>query len=110
MLQHHWSLLCYLSPALVLVISCWPGLDEYRCWVRSRLNAVSLAISFLVSMAYGVYTTVIYRSIRDDFLLVSMDIGTYMRLDLHLVSAKGCLGSICISLCGWKGVIFSLET
>ena len=30
-----------------------------------------LAISFLVSMSYGVYTIVIYRSIRDDFLLIS---------------------------------------
>ena len=50
-----------------------------------------------------------HRIIRDDFLLVSVDIGTYMRLDLLLGSAKGCLGSTCISLCGWKGVILSLS-
>ena len=53
-------------------------------------------------MIYGVYTTVFHRSIRDDFLLVFVDIGTYMRLDLLLGSAKGCLGSTCISLCGWN--------
>ena len=55
-------------------------------------------------MIYGIYTIVIYRIIRDDFLLISVDIGTYMRLNLLLGSAKGCLGSTCISLCGWKGV------
>ena len=60
-------------------------------------------------MVYGVYTPVIYRNIRDDFFLVSVDIGTYMRLDLLLGSAKGCLGSTCISLCGGKGVILSLS-
>ena len=63
----------------------------------------------LVSLIYGLYTTVIYRSIRDDFLLVSLDIGIFMRLDVLLTSAKGCLGSTCISLCGWKGVILSLS-
>ena len=50
-----------------------------------------------------------YRSISNDFLLVSVDIGTYMRLDLLLGSAKGCPGSTCISLCGWKGVKLSLS-
>ena len=39
------------------------------------------------------------------WLFVSVDFGTYMRLDLLLGSAKGCLGSTCTSLCGWKGVI-----
>ena len=68
-----------------------------------------LAISFLVSMISGVFTIVIYRSIRDDNPLVSVDIGTYMRLDLLLGSAKGCLGSTCISLCGWKALILSLS-
>ena len=43
-----------------------------------------------------------FSQFRDDFLLVSVDIGTYMRLDLLLGSARGCLGSTCISLCGWK--------
>ena len=33
----------------------------------------------------------------------------HMRLDPLLGSAKGCLGSTCISLCGWKGVILSLS-
>ena len=67
--------------------------------------------SFLVYMndLHGVYTTVVYRIIHDDFLLVFVDIGTYMRLDLLLGSAKGCLGSTCISLCGWKGVVLSLS-
>ena len=32
-----------------------------------------------------------------------------MRLDLLLGSAKGRLGSMCISLCGWKGVVLSLS-
>ena len=32
-----------------------------------------------------------------------------MRLDLLPGSAKGCPGSTCISLCGWKGVILSLS-
>ena len=39
---------------------------------------------------------------------VSMDLGTCLRLDLLLGSAKGCLGSTCISLCGWK-VYYSLQ-
>ena len=72
--------------------------------VCSCLNAVSLAISVLVSMIYGVYTTVIYCNIHHDFLFISVDIGTYMRLDLLVGSAKGCLSSTCTSLCGWKGV------
>ena len=37
----------------------------------------------------GLYTSVVHRSIRDDTLLNSMDIGTFMRLDLLLGSAKG---------------------
>ena len=36
-------------------------------------------------MMNGLFTTIIYRSIRDDFLFISVDIGTYMRLDLLLV-------------------------
>ena len=59
-------------------------------------------------MICGVYTTVIYRSLHDGFPLTSMDVGTYMRLDLLLGSAKGCPGSTCISLCGWKGVTLSV--
>ena len=57
------------------------GLDEYRFRVCSCLHAVSLANFFLVAVIYGVYTSVIYRSIRDDFPLASVDIGTYMRLE-----------------------------
>ena len=79
--------------------------DAYRFRVCSCLHAVSLANPFLVSMIYGVYTIAVHRNIRDDCLLVSVDIGTYMQLDLLLGSAKGCLGSTCISLCGWKGVL-----
>ena len=96
-LQHNWSLLCYLSPALILVISCWPWLDEYRFRVCTCLHAVSLANIFLVSMIYGVHTIVIYRNILDDLLLVSVDIGTYMLLDLLLRSAKKCLASACVA-------------
>ena len=66
-------------------------------------------------MTHGGYTTVIqllhnyviYRSNRDDFLLIAVDIGTYMRLDVPLGSAKKCLGNTYISLCGWKGVKLS---
>ena len=36
------------------------------------LNAVSLAISFLVPMIYGVHTTVIHRYVGDNSLLVSV--------------------------------------
>ena len=39
---------------------------ENRFRVCSCLNAVSLAISFLVSMIYGVYIIVTFRSILDD--------------------------------------------
>ena len=52
---------------------------------------------------------VIYRSIRDNVLSISVDIGTYTRLDLLRGSVEGCLGSTCIGLCGWKGVILSLS-
>ena len=78
MLQHNWSLLCCLSPALVLLSSCWPGLDENRFRVCRCLYAVSLAFSFLVSMIYGAYTTARHRSARDDSLVVSVDMGTNM--------------------------------
>ena len=43
-----------------------------------------------------------YRGIRDAFLFVSVEFRTYLRLDLLPGSARGCLGSTCISLCGWK--------
>ena len=48
-LQHHWSLLCSLAPALVLVISCCPSTD--KSWVRECrcLNAASLAFYFSVA-------------------------------------------------------------
>ena len=93
-----------------LYISCWPGLHEYRFSVCRCLKAVSLAIFFFFSMIYGVYITVIYHSVRDDFLCSSVDIETYMRLDLLLGSAKGCLDSTCISLCAsWNGVTLSLS-
>ena len=55
---------------------CHISLSRFR--VCSSLNTVCLAFSFLVSMSFGVHTTFIHRSIRDDFLLVSVDIGTYM--------------------------------
>ena len=35
--------------------------------------------------------------------------GTILRLDVILGSAQGCLGSTCISLCGWKGVLLSFS-
>ena len=38
------------------------------------------------------------------YVLLSVIFGTYLRLDLLLGSARGCFGSTCISLCGWKGV------
>ena len=40
-------------------------------------------------------------------IYIGLHIGTYMRLDLLLGPAEGCLGSTCrcIRLCGWKGVI-----
>ena len=45
----HWSLPCYLSPALALVVRCWPGLEQSR-FRYAVVNAMSLAISYWVSM------------------------------------------------------------
>ena len=87
-LQHSWSLLCYLSPAFVLVISCWPGTDEFRFRVCSCLHAVPLAILFLVSMNLWSLYNCYLSHIRDGFLSGSIDIGTYLRLNLLLGCAK----------------------
>ena len=42
--------------------------------------------------------------------LVTIPFGFREHWDIHATrSAKGCLGSTCISLCGWKGAIYSLS-
>ena len=60
---------------------------------------------FCYYYCYYIVVVVYHRSTGDDVLLISVDIGTYMRLDLLLGSAKGCPGSTCISLSGWKGLL-----
>ena len=43
-------------------------------------------------MISGVYTAVVHRIVREDFLVVFVDIGTHMRLDL-LGSAEDVLAA-----------------
>ena len=58
-------------------------------------EAVSLAVSFLVSMISRDYNCLILAVSVTISSFVCVDIGTYMRLGLLLGSAKGCPGSTC---------------
>ena len=80
---------------LSAVMSCWPRvwrLDEYRFRVCNCPIAVSVTIYFLVSSIFGVYAT-------------PLSLMQSPRLDLLSGSGRGCPGSTCISLWGWKGVV-----
>ena len=48
-------------------------------------------------------------SVTIPLCFASVKIGTCMRLNLFVGSAKGCLGSTCISLCGWSALTLSLS-
>ena len=77
-------------------------------------------IPLLVSTIYGVYETVIYRRISDEFLSVSVNIGTYMRLDLPrdalAAPASACVAgkvqytlSLCLSASDNKSTLLLLD-
>ena len=102
-LQRHRPFLSLLSPCLY--VPAYLYTVQPAIILSARLDGTDIYIYNLILFQSILFCSIVYRNTRDDYLLVSVDTGTYMRLDLLLGSAKGCLGSACTSLCGWEGLI-----
>ena len=85
-LQLSWSLprLCSLSLVLSLFLAAGQGVTNIALVYAKVSNAVFLTMYFLVSLVFLCFSD--------------------LPLELLLGSARMCPGSICIALCGWKGI------